>query len=132
MSKTELRKEFEVLVKKLDIQKNLLVKKVQNVDIQKSASDSAEYENFMPLIEEFQNDLDFIHNQIYNLIDNLNDSVIKMYDDIEKAFNDIPDEDFDAVGENGELIEDDIKIEDGDVVFFDLEVEGPDIEDSDI
>lgn len=123
MSKTELRKEFEALVKKITVQKDLFIKRIKNVDLKKAAEDPSEYENFTPLIDEFQNDLTYLDKEIYDVIDQISDELIKLYEGVENEIVNSPDEEFDTVDDNGDLLSD-VEINDNDnTVYFNMEVE---------
>ncbi len=111
MSKSELKKEFDAIVKKAIVQKDLFLKKLGSVDVIKAVKDPSEYEGFMPSLDSLAEDLDAIHNDLYKIMEELNAATVNMYDAVESSFEKSEGDD---AGEEEEGSIDDSQLEEGD------------------
>jgi len=84
MARSELTRDFEALMKKIKVQKDVFIKMVESVDHKKAVDDGSVYECFLPTLEVFQNELDNMQSVIFNEIQEICDKLMAMYDEIEK------------------------------------------------
>jgi hypothetical protein len=118
MADTELRKEMSELVTKIEKQYSLLKEKISNVNAEEAAKKPSIYEKFMPIVDQFQEDLVFISTKAYNIIEDLNEKLVTMFDGIDKALEVLDSIELEDDGE--EIIE-----EPEDEILMDLE--GPNV-----
>jgi hypothetical protein len=105
MARSELIREFEKLMEKVKVQKNLLVDKIDSVDHKKAAVDDSLYELFMPTVEVFQDELGTMMGAISAEIQNMGDKIIAMIDAIDEEAEKLPPEEEDEGGGNDEDVE---------------------------
>jgi hypothetical protein len=84
MSNSILKEEMKSLVEKMDKQYKLLEEKIKSVNCMEAANDPSLYEKFMPIIEQYQDDLTYISTEACNIIEKLNETLSNMFDSVEK------------------------------------------------
>jgi hypothetical protein len=108
MSKTKLREELEFIVDRIKKEKELFEKKIDNIDYIAAAKDPKIYEKFVPIIDQFQEDLIYITNTFYEINNSINDKLGNMYDEIEKKLEELDStdlEDINSMEENNSELE---------------------------
>lgn len=91
MAKSELRKELEAIVEKMKKQHQLFEGKVDGLDPVAAAKSPKLYEKFMPVIDQFQEDLTYISSETYQIVQSINDKLANMFDSIEAELEKLDD-----------------------------------------
>ena len=121
MVKSELKKELEIIVEKIKKQNELFNKKIKELNPLDAAKNPKLYEKFMPVIDQFQDDLTYVSSEIYNVIESLNENLSNMFDSVEKELEKL---------DNSEIDEEDYNTEENEEENEELDLEGPTVETS--
>ena len=92
MAKNELQKEFEQLMKKVDIQKDTFIKKIKAVDHKKAAVDEEVYDSFMPTVVGFEEQIADMMTSWFEKNDELGNVIMEMFDIIDDEVSKLPEE----------------------------------------
>ena len=96
MARSELIRDFENLMKKVQSQKNILVQKLDSVDAKKAVLDENIYESFMPTIDAYQDEIGIMLGQLSHEIQDMSERIIEMLNKVEaeadKLLDESPDE----------------------------------------
>lgn len=108
MARNELQKQFEQIVKKVDVQKDALIKRIKAVDHKEAAKDDSVYEAFMPTATGFQEQVSNMMSALYEKNEELGNALIEMFDAIDIESDKLPDEELDEELDEGEDVDDDV------------------------
>lgn len=130
MVESNLKKSCNDLVEKIVKEYDLIKTKVNNLDSKEVAKKPSIYEKIRPVVDNFQNDLVDVTSKIYNIITDLNATLLTFFDSVEKDLelldeseldDEEDEEDFEIEGSDTDEDEDDLANLDGPNIVVDIE-----------
>ena len=92
MARNELQKDFEQLIKKVNVQKDALMKRIKAVNYKDAAVDDSVWESFMTTVTEFQEQISNMMTVLYDKNEELGNALMEMFDAIDLEADKLPDE----------------------------------------